>query len=196
MGRGQAAKRRVRGRPLELRDRGVDVAGAERGEPEDACGCSAGVGRLRCRAAAEGVDERVAGEGRCALTTLADLVGEAGGLEEVERRVRPASGLEVQPGGLEQGPRQHDDGMRARRGRQLFEELAEEGIVAGTDAGKRLDCSEDQLRIVAELPVRRERRSRVREAFVSRRGLAGLEQRARQHEGCEQIGRIAGSGCQ
>ena len=135
------------------------------------------------RAAAEGVDQPVACDGSDPLASLADLVGEARCLEEVERRVRPAPGLEVEPGRLEQGSRQRDDGVSTRRGGHLVEELAEERVVAGADAGERLDGGEDQLRVVPELPVRGEHRPGVGEALVSLRRFAGFEQRCARGRG-------------
>ena len=134
-------------------------------------------------AATEGVEQPVPCDRSDALALLTELVGEARRLEEVERRVRPVPGLEVQPGCLEQGPRQHDDGVRTRFGGHLVEELAAERVVAGADAGQRLDRGEYQLRVAPELPVRGERRPCAGEVLVSLRSLRRLRAaRARERE--------------
>ena len=57
--------------------------------------------------------------------------------------------------------------MSTRGGGHLVEELAEEGVAAGAETGERLDRGEDQLRVVAEVTVRGERRARVGEELVS-----------------------------
>ena len=158
MGRGQAAEQdrrhRIGGCRLELRDRCLGVADPEPDESENARGRPTGFAQLCCRrprvrhVAAQGVDQPVPCDGSNALAPLTDLVGEARRLEEVERRVSPAPGLEVQPGRLEQRPRQRDDGVRTGCGGHLVEELAEERVVAEADADERLDGGEDQLRVV------------------------------------------------